>query len=473
MEFQHVQTFEQWRDRARDLLANGVAPADVAWQTSNDQPSLFAGVSAPATETRPQVCAQRANPIAVPRRFIDLARHVGCHRDPSRWQILYRVLWRIVHEQPALLSIVTDEEIHKLLQMQKAVTRDMHKMKAFVRFRKIDDDPETFVAWHRPDHKIVSLVAPFFARRFKTMNWTILTPDKSATWDGSNLHYGPGVCADEAPQSDALEELWKTYYASTFNPARVKVAMMKREMPVRHWPTLPETQLIPELLRQAPSRVERMIGNAEGFETTAALFMPQELTLARLAEAAARCTACALCNKATQVVFGEGTADAKIVLVGEQPGDREDREGRPFIGPAGWLLSQCMVAAGVTRDRVYLTNTVKHFKFTERGKRRLHQKPDLREIFACRPWLEAELSVVRPSVVVCLGATAAGALLGRDYRINESRGRLVKTEWCDQTLSTWHPAAILRMPDPTRRQQMTDQLTSDLRTALESVVENA
>ena len=143
--------------------------------------------------------------------------------------------------------------------MQKAVTRDVHKMKAFVRFRRVEssDDSENYIAWHRPDHRIVRLAAPFFARRFKGMNWTILTPDESVTWDQNDLHYGPGVPASEAPDDDVLEELWKTYYASIFNPARVKVATMKREMPVRHWPTLPEAELIEELLQQAPATSRR------------------------------------------------------------------------------------------------------------------------------------------------------------------------------------------------------------------------
>ncbi|SMP67136.1 DNA polymerase [Neorhodopirellula lusitana] len=454
-----VQDFEQWRSEARRLVSAGVHPADVSWRSDAEQPSLFGD--------QPVVSAEANKPFKVPRDFLDLATKVACHRDRDKWSILYRTLWRIVNEQRELLQITTDDDVDRLMQMQKAVSRDVHKMKAFVRFRKVADDPESFVAWHRPDHRIVRLAAPFFARRFKGIDWTIFTPEESAAWDQSKLIYGAGVPASAVTTDDALEELWKAYYASIFNPARVKVAMMKSEMPVRHWATLPEAELIPDLLRQAPARVQQMIDTHEGFGETAMHFMPDEPSLPALAEAASRCSACDLCHSATQVVFGEGNPNARIVLVGEQPGDQEDIAGRPFIGPAGHLLDECLALAGVERSDVYITNTVKHFKFTERGKRRLHKKPNSREVFACRPWLEAELGLVKPEMLVCLGATPAQALLGRDFRITKSRGQMMQTEWCDQTLATWHPAAILRMSDGERRGQMQEQLVGDLRQAVE------
>lgn len=214
-----------------------------------------------------------------------------------------------------------------------------------------------------------------------------------------------------------------------------------------------------------------MINNHEGFDETATSYFPAARDLASLRSAAECCRACDLHHHATQVVFGEGEVTAKIVLVGEQPGDREDIEGRPFVGPSGDLLDQSLAAAGITRGDVYITNVVKHFKFTEqetsRGKRRIHKKPDSREIFACRPWLESELAAIKPTAIVCLGATPAQALFGRDFRITKSRGKPIPTDWCDRTIATWHPAAILRMPDESRKQQMRDQLVRDLALALE------
>ena len=452
-----VENFDQWRQEARRLIESEVRPSDVNWQTDREQLSLFATEFARGES--------RLKAFSVPRNFLDLAETVACHRNPNRWALLYRTLWRILNQQRELMEITTDNDVYQLTRMQKAVSRDVHKMKAFVRFRRVSEGPESFVAWHRPDHRIVRLAAPFFARRFKGMNWSIFTPDESAAWDQTELRYGPGVPANEVSSADGLEELWKAYYASIFNPARVKVAMMKREMPTRHWPTLPEAELIPELLRQAPARVDQMIETQEGFGETAAHYLPAERSLPSLAAAATRCAACDLCHTATQVAFGEGPATAKMFLIGEQPGDQEDIEGKPFAGPAGKLLDECLEVAGIDRSSIYVTNVVKHFKFTERGKRRLHKKPNSREIFACRPWLEAELAAVKPAVIVCLGATPAQALLGRDFRTTQSRGKLLQSDWCKQTLATWHPAAILRMPDEVRRHQMRQELVDDLKLA--------
>lgn len=462
MHFENVRTYEQWRTAARRLLVSQVPPDEVHFADDSGQLTLFDWN--PAEE-------RSAIPLTVPKKFVELARTVACHREASRWILLYRSLWRLLHGERHLLQITTDDDVYRLTQMHKAVTRDVHKMKAFVRFRKVSspDGEDHYIAWHRPDHRIVRLAAPFFSRRFQGMNWSILTPNESVAWDQVTLHYGPGVPASNAPEGDALEELWKTYYASIFNPARVKVAMMRREMPVRHWPTLPEASLIDELLEQAPIRVAAMIDRQEGFAETATNYMPPERDLVSLRQAAKNCRACHLCLHATQTVFGEGPANARMVLVGEQPGDREDLEGHPFVGPAGKLLDEALQEAGIERHGVYVTNVVKHFKFTEsstpRGKRRLHQRPDAREVYACRPWLEAELSALQPQVVVCLGATPAQALFGRDFRITKDRGQVMATEWCARTIATWHPAAILRMPDELRQAQMRKQLVADLRSA--------
>ena len=280
------------------------------------------------------------------------------------------------------------------------------------------------------------------------------------------MQYGPGVDVTQTPAEDQLEDLWRTYYAAIFNPARVKVSAMRREMPVRHWPTLPETRIIDELLEQAPQRVSKMISQREGFDQTATGFMPEPATGAldfpELATAAEACQACDLHRHASQVVFGRGPTPAKVMIVGEQPGDREDREGSPFVGPAGQLLHDTLARAGIDRDSIYLTNVVKHFKFVRRGKRRIHQKPDAREIYACRPWLEAEISLVQPETILCLGATAAQALIGRDFRITTGRGHFIETPWCTRTVASWHPSAILRMNDPGRKAEMTEQLLADL-----------
>jgi uracil-DNA glycosylase len=181
--------------------------------------------------------------------------------------------------------------------------------------------------------------------------------------------------------------------------------------------------------------------------------IPDRPSARRLREAAAGCRGCGLYRNATQTVFGEGRARAEVMLVGEQPGDQEDRRGKPFVGPAGRELDRALEEAGIDRDQVYVTNVVKHFKFTPRGKRRIHKKPNAEEIAACRPWLEAEVAVVRPSLIVALGATAAQALLGRGFRITRQRGEFFPSDLGPEITATVHPSAVIRAPDEERREQ--------------------
>ena len=188
-------------------------------------------------------------------------------------------------------------------------------------------------------------------------------------------------------------------------------------------------------------------------DETAAPLVPERPSLPKLREAAASCTACPLHETGTQTVFGEGTSKADVVFVGEQPGDQEDLQGKPFVGPAGKLLDKALEDAGIDRRQVYVTNVVKHFKWQARGKRRIHQKPNWSEIAACRPWLEAELDVIEPRVLVCLGATAAQALLGRDFRVSRQRGELVDSDLAENVIATVHPSSILRADDESREQE--------------------
>ena len=192
-----------------------------------------------------------------------------------------------------------------------------------------------------------------------------------------------------------------------------------------------------------------------GGETgSAAALIPPQPTIDRLRDAAQECRGCDLWENATQTVFGEGPRKARVLLVGEQPGDREDIEGHPFVGPAGRLLDSALTAAGIARDDVYITNAVKHFRWEARGKRRIHKKPSLEQVNACRPWLEAEIDLVNPEVVVCLGATAAQALLGRDFRVSRQRGEFVPTPGGPLLTATVHPSSILRARDESREAEM-------------------
>lgn len=468
-----VTAFDDWRPAARALLGAGVPPAGVLWvDAAARQPGLLPDAPLPPAA---------GPPPTVPRGFVELARRVACHRDPERWSLLYRALWRLTHDDPRLLERAADPDVVALRERDAAVRREAHKTKAFVRFRRVETPTgdEAWVAWHRPLHPVLPLVGAFFADRFASMRWTILTPDAALSWDGERLHAGPGVPRREAPDADALEALWCRYYAHTFNPARVNLAAMRAEMPVHHWATLPETAIIGALVRAAPERLREMAARAR---PSAAAFVPAVADDARalpvLADAAAGCTACPLHADATATVFGEGPPDARLVIVGEQPGDAEDHAGRPFVGPAGQLLDRALEAAGIAREQVYFTNAVKHFRHrandTPRGPRRLHARPGAAHVAACRPWLDAELAAIRPAVAVALGATAAHALIGRATPVEAHRGDWHRNPAVARGVRvTWHPAAILRARDPARATALFTALVDDLRAAAEAAAEAA
>jgi uracil-DNA glycosylase len=196
---------------------------------------------------------------------------------------------------------------------------------------------------------------------------------------------------------------------------------------------------------------------------TAAPFVPSNPTLRKLKIASVGCTGCPLWKIGTQTVFGEGSAVAKVLFVGEQPGNDEDLKGKPFIGPAGKLLDKCLAEAGIDRKQAYVTNAVKHFKWEPRGKRRLHKKPSAREVAACRPWLDAEIALLKPKVIVALGATAAQALLGKAFRVTQHRGKIIPSSLAPYVLATVHPSSLLRAPDEATRRLETERFVKDLR----------
>ena len=199
---------------------------------------------------------------------------------------------------------------------------------------------------------------------------------------------------------------------------------------------------------------------------SATAFLPPKNTLAELRSAASNCKGCHLWRNATQTVFGSGRQSAEYLFVGEQPGDKEDIAGKPFVGPAGRILDRALRLAGIQREAVYITNAVKHFKWTPKGKRRIHQKPSAREILACRPWLQAEIQAVRPRAIVCLGATAAQAVLGRPTKILENRGKALSSDICQRVFVTLHPSALLRIQEPDQRAQAMERFVADLANVL-------
>ncbi|HSP46445.1 MAG TPA: TIGR03915 family putative DNA repair protein, partial [Chthoniobacterales bacterium] len=362
-------SFALWQKAARSALRRDLPPETIAWEElGHDAPAL--DLFDEAVIPTPQHNGSR---FLVPRKFFELARLVVLHSDERRWSLLYRLLWRLTHGEPKLLEIVIDPDVARLFDWQKSVRHDIHKMRAFLRFREISSSSEKwFVAWFEPQHHIVAHNAEFFVDRFASMRWSILTPDHCAHWDGAVLRFTEGVDKSKAPAEDEVEALWLTYYGNIFNPARVKVHAMQAEMPKKYWRNLPETVLIPTLLQEAPGRVDEMIKKsaakfvAEDEEDWRPAPAPDSSSLGTLRNAAKACTACHLYKHATQTVFGEGPKGATLMLLGEQPGDQEDLAGKPFVGPAGKILDRALEEAGIDRTKVYVTNTVKHFKWEPR-----------------------------------------------------------------------------------------------------------
>ncbi|MDQ8182824.1 UdgX family uracil-DNA binding protein [Pelagicoccus sp. SDUM812005] len=484
-----VSCFEEWRPIARGLIQEGIDPASVIWNGENAG-SLELGL---VVERR----AVSLSTVSVPKAFLLRAEWVACHAAADTWSLLYRLLWRLaVGKEAGLLSRANDVDVSEFLLREKAVRRERHKMTAFVRFRKVgnpeteDTDKEegsvareSYVAWYEPVHDVVRLAAGFFRDRFATMNWSILTPRTCVHWDGRSLRFTEGVSREAFPGEDELEVYWKKYYASTFNPARLNMAMMEREMPRRYWKNLPEAELISELANGSYGRSKGMVehtedspsrrlrkpkGAPDGAER-ATCRSPEEvrmradgLQIDALRSLAERCQACHLCERATQTVFGEGPSGARVVFVGEQPGDREDLEGRPFVGPAGQLLDSVFSEVGLQRSRVYLTNAVKHFKWIGAKQRRLHQNPSAGEIEACRPWLLAELDRISPALVVCLGATAGRAVLGRPVSVMSDRGLIDDPGRPFQIVLTYHPSYLLRLGTRAEREAAEANFVEDL-----------
>jgi DNA polymerase len=447
---------EGFRRAARSLIARQIPPQGVSW-CSSETPELFEIDAAGA-----------AAPFALPRAAAELIDLVICHRDPDRFALAYTLIWRILHGERALLEVQSDPVVHRLEMLRKAIRRDLHKMHAFLRFRRIEDAQgnERFIAWFEPDHYIVEATADFFVDRFRGLIWSILTPVGSLHWDRRHLLIGPPGDKSALPEGDGFEAGWARYYESTFNPARVNPGLMRKEMPMKYWRNLPETKAIPRLIETAPARVAEMMQQeaampAKRNPDKAVLAMADQnpQTLAQLNRIIA--AAAPLVPGATRAVLGEGPIGAAVAFIGEQPGDQEDLQGRPFIGPAGQLLNGALEKAGIDRRRIYVTNAVKHFKFEQRGKRRIHQKPTAGEVKHYRWWLLKELEFVQPRLVVALGATAALALTGKAVSIAQARGEARFDAFAGYI--TVHPSYLLRLPDEAAKREAYAAFLADLK----------
>ncbi|MBH5399561.1 UdgX family uracil-DNA binding protein [Bradyrhizobium sp. CNPSo 4010] len=442
--------FDGWRKAARTFALHHVAPADVVWhvqgQTKDHGPGLSEPPSLPPIETE--------STFTVPANFIELARIAILHRDDERFALLYRLLWRLKADH-GLLATMSDSDVAQATTMAGAVQRDAQRMRDLVRFREIGREQKAhYAAWFEPEHHIVAFAAPFFARRYADMPWSILTPDVCAHWDGHAISFTPGISRTEWPAPGRLEETWRCH----FQPDR----LTRPDAPLKRRRNLEDASILGPLLADA----ERWTGGRISPHTETVMRRKSAADdLETLREEAAHCRACHLYKDATQTVFGEGPKNANIMLVGEQPGDKEDLAGHPFVGPAGQMLDRALEEAGVDRKKVYVTNAVKHFKFVPRGKIRLHQKPNTPEIRACRQWYEREVSAIQPDLIVAMGATAAQSVFGKITPIGKNRGRLIDLPDGRKALVTVHPSYLLRLPDPESKVLEYQRFVEDLKIA--------
>jgi DNA polymerase len=416
----HEADFDGWRTAARGLAAANVPADEIIWEVGG------------APEPGEVAAAEKGPALSVPRTFIDLARAVVCHAADDRFARLYAML---LDFRAGAAPGEGDPALRELQAMAHAVQHEMHDMRRSLGFEAVSDGPR-LVAWHAPRHYLLRANAGFFARQTPAIHWSILTPGASLHRDNGRLAIGPG--AD--PRDGLIATIWASYCAAP--DKRLKPL---GDLPEDAWKDPPPAA--------APDSAETpTLGNSGA-------------ALAAIRDEAKACRRCALWKPATQTVFGEGPADAQLMFVGEQPGDQEDLAGRPFVGPAGQLFDRALAVAGIDRTRSYVTNAVKHFKFEPRGKRRIHAKPRTPEIEACHWWIDQERMILKPTVTVALGATAARALLGRVVTIGRSRGQPFTLPDGGECWITVHPSYLLRIDDRDRAEAEFDAFVADLKQA--------
>ena len=419
----HGETdWEGWRAAARSLALEGVPPEQVDWGVSGGDPKLP---------------AQAVGTLTVPRSLISLASMALQARAPARFDLLYRLVWR-AHAGERPMEDMQDAEVRRARGLAFAVRAEQHRMRTQIRYLRVGED---YVGWYEPAHFVLPANAQLLARQFAGLRVAILTPDGSAFWtDGSTVRFGDGVEGAAVPDDEALAAYYRGYGGEMGNSAQPGTSVPEAE-PLGEEPWPPDRVAIgPVVLRR---------GTDPGINDAM--------------HEAADCRRCHLWEPATQTVFGEGPAGAPVMFVGEQPGDQEDVIGRPFVGPAGQMLDRALIEAGIDRRAVYVTNAVKHFKFTPRGKRRIHQTPEAPEIQACRFWMDVERVRLAPKLVVAMGATAARAVLGRAVTIGRERGRPIALSEETQAFVTVHPSYLLRVPDEEARKREYRAFVADLR----------
>ena len=415
--------WDGWRQAARALVLAGVEPGEVAWSAGGESDAL----------------PDAAGSFTLPRALVSLASVAIQAREPERFGLLYSLVWR-AHAGEKLLEDDGDPDLLLARRMALSVRAEAHRMRTHIRFLPVPDEGGTrYLGWYAPAHFVLPANAQLMAQRFAGFRFSIVTPDGAAHWDRSRLLFGAGL--RHVHDDDSLAAWWDRHSAPLLEEAVPDVSVPAAED-----------------LDEAPRSPDRpALGPV-------VLPIRADPVLVRAAREAGACHRCPLFEPATQVVFGEGPEGAAAMFVGEQPGDQEDVIGRPFVGPAGQLMDRAFEEAGIDRRAVYVTNAVKHFKFTQRGKRRIHQTPEVPEILACSVWLAAERTHLQPKLMVLMGGSAARAVMGRAVTISRERGRPIGLDDGQTVLITVHPSYLLRLPDAASKAREYEAFVRDLRT---------
>ena len=420
---QHQADWEGWRDAARALALAGVAAEEILWTVGEGTATSL-----------PEVTGR----FGVPRALVEMARTAIAARDPERFGLLYRLILNAREGE----AIADDPDFARARHLALATRRETHRMQCLVRFRPVAAPGGLcHVGWFEPAHYVLDTVARAYAADYPHLLFSILTPGGSAHWAGAAMCRGAGLAAADVPDDAGLEAAWHARFGDLFADAQAPPA-----------PNAPRASSLRPPDRPALGPVRLPPGR-------------DAARLARMAAEATGCQRCALWQPATQTVFGEGPLDAPIMFIGEQPGDQEDIIGRPFVGPAGVLLDQALEEAGIDRRQNYVANAVKHFKFSSRGPRRVHQTPEAPEIETCRDWLAMERAEVRPALIVLMGATAARAVLGHPVTIGRERGAPFDLPDGTPGFITVHPSFLLRQPDEESRARQYSLFVRELRQA--------
>lgn len=423
----HETDWTGWRRAARAFVLAGVAPSELRWTVGG------------ATDAVPDT----EGSFTLSRTLVALAVQSFQARQAERFALLYTLVWRAHHGELAL-SDTDDPDLRTARRWALAVRADAHRMRTHIRFLPtgLHNQPH-FLGWYQPDHFVLEANARLLARRDPT-NFIIVTPEGSAHRDQDGLRFGAGL--QHPGDDETLLAWWESHHETILQAAHAGGGLPEAEELDEDPRPLDRPPIGPVVLAESQTGATRS-----------------------LAREARGCERCALYAPATQTVFGEAPSDARVLFIGEQPGDQEDIIGRPFVGPAGQLLDTALEEAGIDRRRIAITNAVKHFKFTPRGRRRIHQPPSPQEIDICRFWLDAERTALNPSLLVLLGGSAGRAVLGRPVTVTRERGRPFKLPDGTTAFLTVHPSYLLRQPDEASRAREYAAFVHDLRRVRELI----